>query len=291
MNEFMNKMLSTKGEDYVIASDTDSIYVRMDKLVEQLPEKLSNNEVTDILNKFIESKIKSYMDACFVELRTYMNAYQQKMNMKRETIANKGIWRGKKMYILNALDVEGVRYHEPQLKLQGIEAVRSSTPQVCRTAIKKALNIVMNGTQEDLLKYTKEFKNEFMEMNFEQVAFPRSANNLETYSDEQMIYKKATPLHVKGVLHFNALLKKHRITDVPPVREGDKIKFSYLKTPNPLGDKVISCPADLPKQFGLDQYIDKDMQYTKSFLEPLKSITDVIGWEAEYTRNLKAFFS
>jgi DNA polymerase elongation subunit (family B) len=299
MNAFMNKILKTKDVDYVIASDTDSIYVEMNEVVHAVfggedggPD---DKVVVDGLDKFIEAKIQPYMDKCFQELADMMNAYQQKMYMKRETIANKGIWRGKKMYILNAWNVEGVQYDKPKLKLSGIEAVRSSTPHACRENIKKAFEIIMNGEQPDLVKFVEEFRMKFMTLPFEQVAFPRGVKGLDSgdkgYADAATIYKKGTPIQVKGALIFNHMLKVKGLKNIPPIQNGDKIRFAYLKVPNPVNDTVIATPDELPIEFGLDKYIDRELQFDKSFLEPLRSITSVINWEVEQRSTLEDFFS
>ena len=294
MNQFMNKLLKTTDVDYVVASDTDSIYVEMSEVVQAVfgGEDGGPDEpvIVDALDKFIEAKIQPYMDKCYQELADVMNAYQQKMKMKRETIANKGIWRGKKMYILNAWNVEGVQYDKPKLKISGIEAVRSSTPHACRENIKKAFEIVMNGTQKDLINFVEEFRTKFMSLPFEDVAFPRGVKGLEKYGNAATIYIKGTPIHVKGALIFNNLLKLKSIRHVPPIQNGDKIRFAYLKVPNPVNDTVIATPDELPDEFGLDKYIDREMQFDKSFLEPIRSITSVIGWEAEQRATLESFF-
>ena len=290
MNEFMNKLLKT-DTDYVIASDTDSIYVEMDALVQKVLGDADDMKVVDTLDKFIEAKIQPYMDQCYQELADMMNAYQQKMKMKRETIANKGIWRGKKMYILNCWNVEGVQYDKPKLKMSGIEAVRSSTPHACRENIKKAFEIVMNRNQDELISFIDKFRNEFMTLPFEDVAFPRGVKGMSKYRDASSIYKKATPIQVKGALLFNHWIQKKSIKNIPPIMDGDKIRFAYLKMPNPIHDSVIATPDDLPDEFGLDKYIDRDLQFDKSFLEPIKSITSVIGWEVEQRATLEDFFS
>jgi len=289
INQYMNKILKT-DEDYVIASDTDSIYVRMDKLVATMGD-VDEKKIVNALDIFCEKKLQQYIDKCYQELADMMNAYQQKMKMKRETIANKGIWRGKKMYILNAWDVEGVRYEKPKLKLQGIEAIRSSTPHACRENIKNGLEIIMNGTQDDLREFITNFKNEFKTLPFEVIAFPRGVNGIDKYKDGSRVYKKSTPMHIKGALLFNNLLKKHNMKNIPPIVDGDKIRFVYLVTPNPvINENVIATPDELPKEFNIDKYIDKEMQFNKSFLDPLKSITEVIGWDIEQKSTLEDFF-
>lgn len=290
INEYLNKTLRTKDKDYVIASDTDSVYLNLEELVNHLQ---TNDEkvIIDCLDKFCNEKIQPYLDNCFLELRNSMNSFSQKLHMKRETIANKGIWKAKKMYILNAWNVEGVQYSEPKLKLQGIEAVRSSTPRACRENIKEALKIIMNGNQSELQKFIEDFRAEFMTLPFEEVAFPRGVKGMEKYRSSSMIYDKGTPIHVKGALLFNHILKEKQIKNIIPISDGDKIKFAYLKMPNPVKDTVIAIPDEIPKELlYIDKYIDRDTQFVKSFLEPLKSITEVIGWETEQKSTLESFF-
>jgi len=287
MNLFMNKLCKTTGVDYVIASDTDSIYVTFEKLIHENADEL---ETVKVIDSFCEKKIQPYLDKCYDELAGMMNAYQQKMQMKRETIANKGIWKAKKMYILNAWNVEGVQYSEPKLKIQGIEAVRSSTPAACREKLKESFKLIMNKSEADLQKFIADFYEEFLTLPFEAVAFPRGIKGMNDYKDASQIYKKGTPIQVKGALLFNSLLKEHKLKNIPPIMDGDKIKFAYLKTPNPLNDTVIATADYLPKEFNLDKYIDRDTQFEKSFLLPLRSITDVIDWKTEQTSTLEDFF-
>jgi DNA polymerase elongation subunit (family B) len=290
VNLYLNKILSTKNIDYVIASDTDSIYVNMEPLVSQL--KITDETmITQVIDEFCEKKINPVIQKACLELSSMMNVFQPKLKMKRETIANKGIWKAKKMYILNAWNVEGVQFASPKLKIQGIEAVRSSTPHSCRENIKEALKLIMNKNEEDLIKFVSNFHDKFMELPFEDIAFPRGVNGMEKYADKKTIYTKGTPIAVKGSLLFNDLIKKHGLKNVSPIVDGDKIKFAYLKLPNIIQDTVIAVPDDLPTEFELDKYIDRELQFTKAFLMPLKSITEVIGWNTEHVSNLESFFS
>jgi DNA polymerase elongation subunit (family B) len=288
MNEYMNKICKTTGVDYVIASDTDSIYVTFEKLI---PEGSDELEAVKLIDQFCETKIQHYLNSCYDQLAGMMNAYQQKMQMKRETIANKGIWRKKKMYILNAWNVEGVQYDKPKLKLQGIEAVRSSTPYVCRENIKKALGIIMNSNQKELKEFVLNFKKEFMTLPFEDVAFPRGVKGLKDYAGKHgQIYGMKTPIHVRGALLYNRLIKEKKVKNLAPISDGDKIKFAYLMEPNPIGENIIASPDVLPIEFDLDKYINREMQFDKAFLEPLRSITEIIDWQIEDKSTLEDFF-
>ena len=293
MNKYLNKVLKTEDVDYVIASDTDSIYLNMGPLVESVykgREKTTEGVVT-FLNKVCEMELEKYIDRCYEELATYVNAYDQKMFMKRENIAERGIWTAKKRYILNVWDSEGVRYDEPKLKMMGIEAVKSSTPAPCRTMIKDGLKLMMNGTEEEVIDFIDKCRVKFKELPPEEIAFPRSVSDVVKYRSHADIYAKGTPIHCRGALLYNHYLKEKKLTNkYSLINNGEKIKFLYLKKPNIIQENVISFIQDFPHELGLDKYIDYDLQFEKSFVEPLKSILDAIGWNVEKTVNLELFF-
>ena len=295
INQYLNKLFKTEDEDYVIACDTDSMYIRLERLVKGVfgDEQQDTQKIVKFLDDVCEKKIQPFIDKTFAELGVYMQVMKQKMVMKREAIANKGIWTGKKHYILNVFNNEGVQYNEPKLKMQGIEAVRSSTPAACRKNIKKALEVIMNEDEKAAVKFINDFKMEFMTLPFEEIAFPRSVKDMRKYQDASSIYRKSTPIHVKGSLIYNALLREHKIdTKYPIIRDGDKIKFAYLRTPNPARDTVISSPGDIPKVLNIHPYVDYETQFDKSFMEPIKSILDAVGWQIKDRRQtLEQFFA
>ena len=252
-------------------------------------EKTTEGVVT-FLNKVCEMELEKYIDRCYEELATYVNAYDQKMFMKRENIAERGIWTAKKRYILNVWDSEGVRYDEPKLKMMGIEAVKSSTPAPCRTMIKDGLKLMMNGTEEDVIDFIDKCRVKFKELPPEEIAFPRSVSDVVKYRSHADIYSKGTPIHCRGALLYNHYLKEKKLTNkYSLINNGEKIKFLYLKKPNIIQENVISFIQDFPHELGLDKYIDYDLQFEKSFVEPLKSILDAIGWNVEKTVNLELF--
>ena len=293
INKYLNKLFKTKDTDYVLACDTDSMYITLDSLVSQCGlESKPTEEVVKFLDRVCEDRLEPFIESCYQQLSEYVNAYQQKMKMKREAIANKGIWTAKKRYILNVWNNEGVQYTEPKLKMMGIEAVRSSTPAACRANIKKAIGVIINQDEDAIIKFIENFRNEFKKMPFDDVAFPRGCKGLSDYSDLNTIYRKATPIHVRGALLYNWVLKKNKLDQrYQMIQEGDKIKFCYMKLPNPINENVLACPSTLPKQLGLDCYIDYDTQYDKSFVEPIKTILDAIGWRVEKKASLDEFFS
>ena len=291
VNRFMNKILNTDNVNYVVASDTDSIYLKLDKLVEKVCKNKTPQQITDFINKAAEEKIQKVIDESFENLAKYVNAYQQKMIMKREAIANKGIWVAKKRYMMNVFDEEGIRFDIPKLKIMGVEAVKSSTPEVCRGKIKDAIRVIMNDSEDALIKFVNDFKEVFKTLSPEEVAFPRSCNNIDKYVDSNSIYKKGTPIHVKGSLIYNHHIKKHKLQrKYPLIKDGDKIKFLMLKQPNTVKDTVISFSTKIPYEFDLHKYVDYDIQFEKTFTDPLRFILDSIGWKLEREATLEAFF-
>ena len=292
MNSYLNKLLKTDDKDYVIASDTDSIYLCLDDLVHKvLPNETSKEKIVNFLDRACTEQIEPFINKSYEDLSEYVNAYEQKMFMKRENIADRGIWTAKKRYILNVHDSEGVRYSEPKLKIMGIEAVKSSTPGPCRKMIKDALKIMMTGTEDQLIEFVENSRNDFNSMPPEDISFPRTASDVEKYKDPNLIYRKGTPIHVRGALLYNFHIKKNKLTNKYSfIKNGEKIKFCYLKTPNPLTENVMSFIQEFPSEIDILKYVDYDLQFEKSFLEPLKIILNVIGWSTEKTVNLESFF-
>ena len=294
MNDYLNKLLKTEDIDYVIASDTDSIYINFGPLVDKFfNSKIDNKaKIVSLLDKVCQDKLEPFIDKSYQELATYVNAYDQKMFMKRENIADRGIWTAKKRYILNVWDSEGVRYEEPKLKMMGIEAVKSSTPAPCRKMIKDALNIMMSGTEEDVIKFIDDSRVQFKKLPPEDIAFPRTVSNVNKHKSTSSIYAKGTPIHARGALLYNHHIKDKKLDNkYSLINNGEKIKFCYLKKPNWIHENVISFISDFPTELDLDKSIDYELQFEKAFLEPVKVILDAIGWNVEKVVNLELFFS
>ena len=293
-NEYLNTILSTDDVDYVIASDTDSIYLNLGPLVDRVTSNavLPSERIVEVLNQFCEDKIVPFIDKSYDELSDYMQCYERTLVMKRECIAEKGIWTAKKRYILNVWDNEGVRYKEAKLKMMGIEAVRSSTPAACRTYIAEALKIIMEGTEDQLIDYIAKNRDTHSHLQLDEVSFPRSANNITKFKDNVTLYRKGTPMHIRASILFNYLVRDRKLDKkYNYINDGEKIKYVFLKMPNPSAQNVIAFISEFPKEFNLTEYIDYDMMYEKGFLEPLKTILDVINWKTEHTASLEDFFS
>ena len=286
VNEQMNNLLKTDN-DYVIAIDTDSLYVNMSALV----DKFNPEDPVKFLDQICQQHFEPVLNNAYGDMAKVTHAYQNRMEMAREVIADKGIWVAKKRYFLNVHNNEGVQYAEPKLKIMGIEAVKSSTPQICREAFKDIFKVIISGSETATQEYISDFKQRFKSQPVEDIAFPRSVNGLDKWSDRKEIYKKGTPIHVRGSLLYNHYRDKNGLSmTCDPINNGEKIKFAYLNTPNPIRENVISFPSTLPKGLNIHNYVDFDKMYDKTFIEPIKLILDAIDWEVEPTASLEDFF-
>jgi len=288
-NKYMNKVLNS-DKDYVIAIDTDSIYLSLEDLIEKACEGKTTEYKIRQMDKVCEQMFQPFIDTTYQKLAEYMNAYSQKMVMKREVLADKGIWTAKKRYILNVHNSEGVQYAKPKIKVMGLEMVKSSTPAVIRNKLRDSIEVILKGDQKVLQEYIIEFRKEFNNLPVEEIAFPRGVNGMKQYAGSP-IYTKGTPIHVRGALLFNhyvkrkGLEKKHQL-----IRDGDKIRFVYVKKPNPFNEDVVAFSQELPKEFGLHQFIDYDKQFEKTFLDALDSVIEPLGWSVEEKTSLEDFF-
>lgn len=292
LNEYLNKVLGT-NKDYVIASDTDSVYLSLDELVNkafisQRPTA-TETEIIDFMDKVCEDKLSPFIDKSYRELARYTNALDQQMVMKRESLCDSGLWTAKKRYALSVWDLEGVRYKSPQIKVTGLEVVRSTTPYACRNKLREGIKVALHNTEKDMHKFIEEFREEFMKMTFNDVAMPRGVNGMVTYHTDGK-WKNKTPFHVKASITFNRLIDKHNLgKKYQKIKDGEKIKYLYLKVPNPSFNDVIAYSSVLPTEFGLEQYIDWNNQFEMAFLKPLRSILDSIGWKEEEVNCLRSW--
>lgn len=301
-NEILNKLENTVGNGYVITQDTDSNYIRLDSIVNKfVPKGTPPEQIVEFLDRFHKKNIAPVLEETTNKMQSDMNVFEYKLKFIRDVIADVGIFLAKKRYILQVWDVEGNRYIKPKLKVMGIESIKSSTPEFCKSRINNSINIMLNNTNEELIDYLGVVKSEFMKLPVEDISSPRGINDIEKYTadsivvdsfgddedEESITYKTRTPMHVKAAIFHNKLLMEYDLTKwYQPIENGDKIKYTYLKSPNPIGNNAIAFDGKLPEEFKLHKYVDYEMQYEKTFLNAIKSITTVIGWTTEVDSGL-----
>jgi hypothetical protein len=292
LKSFVNKECGTKDIEYSFYSDTDSTYITLGDLVKRNLKGRANEVIVEVLDKYCSTQIEPTINEACEELADYLNIYQRRIKFKREIIADRGIWIAKKRYAVNVYNSEGVTYDPPKLKILGMEIVRSSTPAPVRKALKEAVGIALTKDEATLRQFVTDLESTWHSLDPEDIAFPRGINGLKEYSDPNSIFRKGTPIHVRGALLYNHLItnngleKKYQL-----IQEGDKIKFVYLREPNPLGTHVITFAGDIPPEFNLREYIDYDKMFEKSFLDPLNSLISCIGWQVKEQATLEGLFS
>jgi DNA polymerase elongation subunit (family B) len=303
LNRYLNKVMKREScyltpetieKDYIIAIDTDSLYINLSEIIDKLiwqPNQGVSYKI-NFLDKLCSEKLEKVLETSYDNLYKRLGGVCNKMIMKREAIADRGIWTAKKRYILNVHNNEGVQYKTPKLKIMGIEAIKSSTPQIVREKFKESFKIIMAGDESSTQKFISNFREDFEKLGSEHISFPRGVTNVTDWAENGRIYKKGSPIHVRGSLLYNKLLKDLKLENkYEKIGNGDKIKFIYLKMPNTLRENVISFPTSIPKEFELEQYIDYDKQFNKTFVDPLKLILDAISWNIEETNDLGDFFT
>ena len=290
LNEYLNKESGTKDVDFSFYSDTDSTYLSLGNYVKKHFEG-SKKELAEKIDQFCETHLAKIIDNACKDVFEYLNVYQKRIVFKREIIADSGVWLAKKRYALNVYNSEGVVYDPPKLKVQGMEIVRSSTPASVRSALKESVGIVLTQDEATLKEFVRQLEEKWHKLPHPQIAFPRTVNNVGQYSDSNSIFKKGTPIHVRGALMYNKLIRdKNLDKKYQLILEGDKIKFLYLKEPNPLNTNVITFQASIPPEFDIDKYIDYEKMFEKAFLEPLNSLMQCVNWQIKEQATLEGLF-
>ena len=291
LNTFVNKECKTDKVEYSFYSDTDSTYITLGELVKRNMSGKTNEEIVDVLDKYCIKQIEPAINEACEDISEYLNVFQRKIKFKREIIADRGIWIAKKRYAVNVYNSEGVTYNPPKLKVLGMEIVRSSTPAPVRKALKEAVSIALTKDEVTLRAFVADLEKTWHSLNPEDIAFPRGVNGIKEYSDPSSVFRKGTPIHVRGALIYNHLVKSKNLEKkYQLIQEGDKIKFLYLREPNILGTHVITFTGEIPPEFKLQGYVDYDKMFEKSFLEPLNSLLSCIGWQVRETASLEGLF-
>ncbi len=294
INDYLNRILQTEEEDYVVFSHTDSMYICLEGVVNKLfddPENTDPLIIAARLEKICIKKIYPKINEIFEDIAGYVNAFENRMNMKIEAIADKGIWTGKNRYILRIYYDEGKFLRHPLIKKVGIETVRSNIPALCRQRISDAIDLILEGDVAKVRGFVADFESEYMELPMSDIAIPTGVNRLEHYSSKSSIYTSRTPNHVKGSLLYNHLLKKMKLEkQYQSIKEGDKIKFVKLQKPNPIHEVVIAYIDVLPSEFGLHEYIDRYSMFERCFLGPVRKVSDAVGWELKERVSINSIF-
>jgi DNA polymerase elongation subunit (family B) len=293
MNAFLNKIAGTVDFDFAIAMDTDSIMVNFEPIIKRIfgDKEVEMGKIIDFMDKVCSTKVQECIDNSFTEICDTLNSFGRHLSMKREKLCSSGLWVAKKNYIMNVWDNEGVRYAEPKISISGISAIKSSTPAYCRTRIKEGIKLILEGDNNDIIRFIESCKKEFFSLTPEEVSSPKSVSNVNKYSAANNSYQKGTPMQSRASLVYNRYIKEQKLDmKYPLIKDGEKIKVCYLKMPNPINENVIAFIQRFPTDLGLGKFVDYDTQFEKTFISPLKAILDVIDWKTQETSTLDFLF-
>ena len=283
MNSYLQK-IAKNDLDMVLAGDTDSCFLHFEPIIERIFKNKTPTEVEviDFLCSICDNQIQAVIDNIFKKFSERTNAFKNHLQMKREKICSTGLWKAKKNYILNVWDNEGVRYSTPKIKISGIEAVKTSNPAVCRDKMKKAIEYIMGATEDDLINFVDQFKREFYRLPPEDVSFPRRVSDIDKWFSQSTTYIKGTPIQARAAILYNKQIRERQLDNkYPLIKNGENLKFCYLKSPNPIKEDVIGFVQRFPNELELEKYVDYQKQFDLTFLQPLTKILDVIGWKTE----------
>jgi DNA polymerase elongation subunit (family B) len=292
LNAYLQKVTG-QDIDMILAEDTDSTFLNLESVVDKVfkDKNPTEQEIIDFLCSICDNQIQKVIDSIFAQFSKTTNAFQNCLHMKREKICSSALWKAKKNYILYVWDNEGVRYSEPKIKISGIEAVKSSTPAVCRSKIRTAIEYIMSSTEDKLIDFIQEFKEEFFTLPPEDVSFPRRVSDIDKWFSKSTTYIKGTPIQARASILYNKYIKEKNLDNkYPLIKNGENLKFCYLRTPNPIREDVIGFVQRFPKELNLEQYVDYNTQFNLTFIQPLTKILDVIGWKTEKHATLDDLF-
>lgn len=290
-----------------IGGDTDSFYVNFGPYAEKLGlttvDQISDY-IKDVLEPVIEEACKKYFD--------YMNHFEFCLNFKREVIAETGFFLDKKKrYAMLVKDSEGVRFNEPELKVVGLELLRSSTPAAVKPWLEEAILVILANNRMKLVRWLKDKRAIYETLPVEDISQNSSVSNITKYlvpaydaanrfigyqvkkpkavsigeDGFEKEHKLGIPINSMAAINFNDYIKRNGWDKkYEAIREGSKIKLLRLK-PNPYNYEVIGYEGYWNKDFDLTPYIDRDIMFEKTFKQFIRNITNTFGWnlDLEYT--------
>lgn len=293
MNAFLNKIAGTEDFDFAIAMDTDSIMINFEPIIQRIygDKKVETSKVIDFMDKVCSTKVQECIDQSFKEICEILSAFDRQLMMKREKLCSSGLWVAKKNYIMNVWDNEGVKYLEPKIVISGISAIKSSTPAYCRNRIRESIKLILDGDNDDIINFIEMCKKEFFTLTPEEVSFPKSVSNVNKFAEGKNSFKLGTPIQSRAALVYNRYIQEHKLDKkYPLIKDGEKIKYCYLKMPNPINENVIAFIQRFPTELGLEKFVDYNIQFEKTFISNLKPILNVIGWTTKRTNTLDFLF-
>lgn len=288
-DDYLNKLCGTTGQDFVIAGDTDSNYICIERLVKQLwPDETDHHKMVDNIDQWIKDEYQPKTNEWAQLLCNTMNGFEQRMVWEREVIASAAVWRAKKMYAMAVYDSEGIKYEKPKIKFKGLEARKSTTPEWCRERLVKCYEKILLGTEEEVQTLISGYKEEYMKLSVDDIAKASGVSDIEKCVASDGSFISGAHFAAKACVGYNRLVEKNEDLGLPMIESGDKVQMVLLKPGNPFGQNYFAYPEFFPEELGLGKWVDYQAAFEKSFIDPIQSILDVVGWSHKRRVNLLA---
>jgi len=291
VNQYLNKILETANRDYTVYMDTDSCYFDLSGMVKKFAHNKTKEQQYEFVKKVGYSKLTDVINDAIVEFNDYLNVHDPVLDMKMEAVGS-GVFIAKKKYIMSIVHMEGVDYAEPEMKMTGVEAVKSSTPAPARKALTDCAQIIVTGSEDELIEYVDKFRKNWTSLPPDEIALPTSVNGIRKYHIEGNQYKLGCPMHIRAAINYNHWIQRKEIDMYySDIKDGSKAKYIFLIKNNKTKENVIAFPNKLPKELDLHSKIDYNTQLERSFLSPLKIMLEPTKWSYERKANLMDLFS
>ena len=268
-------------EDCLVYADTDSVLATIEPLLKQnnQPFLLSGN-----INPYVHQigkEIKNTLDENIkIWAENELNSIYSQYEFKQENITQTGIFLGKKRYILNIRDDEGIS--TDKIKYTGFEVVSTKTPKKVKPLVKNIIEkLLKNADQKELQTLLKNAYEEYKTFSIEDISMSISINNYAKYKAKCKEFKmgKGTPINVKCAIFFNLLLEKYYLLGkYETIKSGNKMKLFYIK-PNSYNLNAIGFVYKFPDEFKDVIIPNYDKMFEKTVYDPIKRVFDSIGWK------------
>ena len=285
-NQYYSKTIGEE-KDYNIYVDTDSVFYEAAPLVKARNPNIDVTSDEQMIPAILEvaQEVESHINKVYDSMALKMfNINSHRFDIKQETIAKGGFWVSKKRYaqwIINDNTVDC-----DKLDVKGLDVKRSSFPTYFKEVMSTVLMDILKDENKDKIdEYILRKKDEMKTTNFIDIAKNSAVKHMSKYTFKNQAlgeFMKGTPAHVKAALTYNQLLKYFKAAyKYEPMKDGDKIKWVYLK-PNPLGLESVGLTGyNDPKEILdlVEQHIDYELIWTKELENKLDDFYIAMKWE------------
>ena len=288
MNAYLNKYLKVTDKDYIITSDTDSLFIQVkDVLISKgvdLTDKAACIEATLEIATELQKVANKFINR--VARENFNIRGDHYFELKQEVVIERGYFAGKRRYAMYIVNKEGVTVDE--MVMMGLDLMKSNMTPMYRKFGEELLQQIMFGTdKKEIDKRILDFKKYVKDLPIEDIAKPTGVKQVASYIERKpgigeifSTLKLKCPINTKAAVWYNDLLRFKKLDKkYPCFREGDKMKYIQLKD-NPFRIDVIGLTGNDPEFINefIDKYADREQGFESSLMNKLVGIYEDLGW-------------